>query len=70
MDIDRDKVRSLGLSVQDINQALQIYLGTYYVNNFNDFGRYWQVNLQAEGSFRNDVGRLLRCATTRARWCR
>ena len=55
MDIDRAKVRSLGLSVQDVDDALQTYLGTNYVNNFNAFGRYWQVNLQAEGSFRNDV---------------
>ena len=49
MDIDRAKVRSLGLSVQDVDDALQTYLGTNYVNNFNAFGRYWQVNLQAEG---------------------
>jgi multidrug efflux pump len=40
--------------VADVNQTLQIYLGSYYVNNFNEFGRYWQVNVQAEGSFRNE----------------
>jgi multidrug efflux pump len=55
MDIDRAKVRSLGLSVRSVDQALQTYLGTNYVNNFNAFGRYWQVNLQADGVFRNDV---------------
>jgi multidrug efflux pump len=55
MDIDRAKVRSLGLSVRDVDQTLQTYLGTNYVNNFNAFGRYWQVNLQEEGAFRNDV---------------
>ncbi len=55
MDIDRSKVNSLGVSEQDVNQALQVYLGSLYVNNFNLFGRYWQVNIQAEGSFRNQV---------------
>jgi hydrophobe/amphiphile efflux-1 (HAE1) family protein len=58
MDIDRSKVKSLGLSFYDVNQALQIYLGSYYVNNFNEFGRYWQVNIQAEGIFRNEVADL------------
>jgi multidrug efflux pump len=58
MDIDRTKVKSLGISINDINQALQIYLGSYYVNNFNAFGRYWQVNLQAEGRFRDEVAAI------------
>ncbi len=58
MDIDRAKVKSLGVSINDVDQALQIFLGAYYVNNFNDFGRYWQVNIQAEGTFRNDVPNL------------
>lgn len=58
MDIDRTKVESLGLSLDDVNQTLQIYLGSYYVNNFNEFGRYWQVNIQAEGSFRNRIDDL------------
>jgi multidrug efflux pump len=55
MDIDRAKVRSLGLSVDELDETLQTYLGTNYVNNFNAFGRYWQVNLQAAGDFRKDV---------------
>ena len=55
MDIDRTKVASLGVSLDDVNQTLQIYLGSLYVNSFNDFGRYWQVNVQAEGNFRNRV---------------
>ncbi len=55
MDIDRAKVKSLGVSIHDVTECLQVYLGSLYVNNFNEFGRYWQVNLQAEGSFRNDV---------------
>ena len=55
MDIDRTKVEALGVPFQDVNQTLQIYLGSLYVNNFNAFGRYWQVNLQAEGRFATEV---------------
>jgi multidrug efflux pump len=61
MDIDRTKVKSLGCSIDDVNKTLQIYLGSYYVNNFNEFGRFWQVNVQAEGTFRDrpeDVNQL------------
>jgi multidrug efflux pump len=58
MDIDRTKVKAMGVSLNDVNQALQIYLGSYYVNNFNEFGRFWQVNIQAEGAFRNQVDEL------------
>jgi hydrophobe/amphiphile efflux-1 (HAE1) family protein len=58
MDIDRVKAKSLGVSIDDINQALQIYVGSLYVSNFNEFGRLWQVNLMAEGRFRNRVADL------------
>src|SRR4029078_12433746 len=52
MDIDRTKVESLGVSLGDVNQTLQMYLGSLYVNSFNEFGRYWQVTVQAEGAYR------------------
>jgi multidrug efflux pump len=55
MDIDRNKVASLGVSLDDVNQTLEIYLGSLYVNSFNEFGRHWQVTLQAEGSYRSRV---------------
>ena len=55
MDIDRAKVASLGVSLEDLDQTLQIYLGSMYVNSFNAFGRHWQVTVQAEGSFRDRV---------------
>jgi multidrug efflux pump len=55
MDIDRAKVAALGVSLDDVNQTLQIFLGSLYVNSFNEFGRHWQVTVQAEGSFRNQV---------------
>lgn len=55
LDIDRAKVASLGVPLQDANQTLEIYLGSLYVNSFNVFGRQWQVNVQAEGDYRNRI---------------
>jgi multidrug efflux pump len=55
LDIDRAKTGSLGLSLDEVNQALQIFIGSLYVNSFNEFGRYWQVTLQADGRFRRRV---------------
>jgi hypothetical protein len=49
LDIDRDKAAALGVSMQDLIDTLQIQLGSFYVNNFNRFGRSWQVNMQADG---------------------
>src|SRR5262249_42745137 len=47
-DIDRAKVLSVGLSMKDVNNALEAYIGSLYVNNFNAFGRFWQVNIMAD----------------------
>ena len=58
LDIDRKKVASLGVSFDDLNKTLEIYLGSLYVSNFNEFGRDWQVNLQAEGKFRSRTDNL------------
>jgi multidrug efflux pump len=58
MEIDRDKIRAMGISIADVNQALNVYLGSLYVNNFNAFGRFWQVNVMADGSFRNRIETL------------
>jgi multidrug efflux pump len=55
LDIDRTKVASLGVSLNDVNRTLDMYLGSLYVNSFNDFGRHWQVTIQAEGNFRNEM---------------
>jgi len=55
LDIDRDKALALGVSTEDIFETLQIQLGSFYVNNFNRFGRSWQVNIQADGSHRQDI---------------
>ncbi len=45
----------MGLSLTDVFDALQAYLGSYYVNDFNRFGRTWQVNVQADAPFRVDA---------------
>jgi HAE1 family hydrophobic/amphiphilic exporter-1 len=55
LDIDRDKAQVLGVKISDIFNALQATLGSYYVNDFNVFGRTWQVNVQAETAFRNNT---------------
>jgi multidrug efflux pump len=52
VDIDRAKVQSLQVPIQDVFTTLQVYMGGYYVNQFNKFGRTWQVNIQAEPTAR------------------
>jgi len=52
LDIDRDKVRTLGIPINDVFRGLQIYLGGLQVNDFNLFGRTYKVMLQAEQDFR------------------
>lgn len=58
IDIDRDKVMSLGLQMQDVFDTLQGFFGSYYVNNFNLFGRSWQVNVMADDRFRASIKEL------------
>jgi multidrug efflux pump len=52
VDVDRTKCKTLGVNLNDVFNTLQVYLGGYYVNDFNRFGRTWQVNLQADSGFR------------------
>jgi multidrug efflux pump len=52
LEVDRAKAAAVGVSVQDLNQTISMYLGSLYVNSYNDFGRHWQVTVQAEGEFR------------------
>jgi HAE1 family hydrophobic/amphiphilic exporter-1 len=58
--IDRDKAQVLGVRINDIFNALQATLGGFYVNDFNLFGRTWQVNVQAETPFRKSVEDIYR----------
>jgi hydrophobic/amphiphilic exporter-1 (mainly G- bacteria), HAE1 family len=55
LDIDRERAETLGISISDIFTALQASLGGYRVNDFNKFGRTWQVVLQAEAGERMHV---------------
>jgi hydrophobe/amphiphile efflux-1 (HAE1) family protein len=55
LDIDRAKAQALGLNMSDVFTALQATLGGIYVNNFNLYGRTWQVNVQGEASNRGDI---------------
>jgi HAE1 family hydrophobic/amphiphilic exporter-1 len=60
-EVDRDKVLKQGISLSAVYQALQTFLGGAFVNYFNQFGRVWQVYVQAEGEFRTrpeDVGKF------------
>jgi multidrug efflux pump len=53
LNVDRTKCMALGVPLSDVNQTMAMYLGSLYVNSFNEFGRHWQVTVQAEGQFRN-----------------
>ena len=60
LDIDRDKAQALGLSITDVFTALQATLGGIYVNDFNLYGRTWQVNIQGEALDRTDLSAVWR----------
>ena len=55
LDIDRDKVKTMGVSMGEVFNTLQVYLGSLYVNDFNRFGRTWQVNVQGDANFRKQI---------------
>lgn len=61
VDLDREKAKSLDVPINEVFQTLQAYMGSYYVNDFNLFGRVYRVMIQAEGENRNiveDIGAL------------
>ena len=60
LEIDRDKAQVVGVKISDIFNALQATLGSFYINDFNLFGRTWQVNVQAETDFRGAVDDIYR----------
>ena len=55
IDLDRTKALTQGISIDSVFTALQTYLGAYYVNDFNKFGRVFRVYLQAEGKNRKQI---------------
>ena len=58
LDIDRTQAKVQGVSMAEIFSALQVYLGSLYVNDFNRNGRTWQVNVQADAAYRKQVDDL------------
>jgi len=58
VNVDRDKVLKQGVNVSDVYQTLQTFMGAYFVNYFNRFGRQWQVYVQAEGEYRTQADQL------------
>ncbi|HZP76323.1 MAG TPA: multidrug efflux RND transporter permease subunit [Pseudolabrys sp.] len=59
LDIDRVKAQMLGINVPDVFNALQVFLGSAYVNDFNLFGRTFRVTAQADGQYRMDTKDVL-----------
>jgi hydrophobic/amphiphilic exporter-1 (mainly G- bacteria), HAE1 family len=58
VDVDRAKVLKQGVPLNDVYRTIQTYMGGLFVNYFNDFGRQWQVYLEAETPYRSNVGDL------------
>jgi len=65
-DIDRERAEKLGVSPEKVFAALQVYLGSAYINDFNYLGRTYQVMAQADSSFRNDIDDIGRLKTRNA----
>ena len=60
VDVDRQECLSQGVQLGDVFSTLQAYLGSRYVNDFNRFGRTWQVVVQADSQYRNDINDVKR----------
>ncbi len=58
IDVDRDKVLKQGVNLTDVYRTLQCFMGSGFVNYFNLFGRQWQIYVQAEGEFRDNVNKV------------
>ena len=70
VDVDREKAKALGVPLDELFDTLAATLGSYYVNDFNKFGRTWQVLMSAEPAYRkrpDDLGARLRALGERAR---
>jgi hydrophobic/amphiphilic exporter-1 (mainly G- bacteria), HAE1 family len=67
LDIDRNKAQTLGVAVSDIFLALQATMGGYYINQFNAYGRVWQVNVQADASDRSRLNDIFRVNVANAK---
>ena len=71
-DIDRERAEKLGVTPSAVFEAMQVYLGSAYINDFNYLGRTYEVLAQADGRYRNNVEDIAHLKTRNAagRWCR
>ncbi|MDG9666593.1 efflux RND transporter permease subunit [Hahella sp. CR1] len=60
VDVDREKAKSHNVSLNDVFETMQVYMGSLYVNDYNQFGRTYQVNVQAEDDFRQEADQISR----------
>ncbi|HZS16606.1 MAG TPA: multidrug efflux RND transporter permease subunit [Candidatus Udaeobacter sp.] len=58
VNVDRDKVLKQGIDLSQVYQTLQTFMGGFFVNYFNRFGRTWQVYIEAEGDYRTDASNM------------
>jgi multidrug efflux pump len=65
--VDRERVKTYGIPLTDVFDTLQVYLGSLYANDFNRFGRTYQVNVQAEQSFRMQPEQIAQLKTRNSR---
>ncbi len=56
--VDRDKALKQGVALGDVYRTIQAYMGGLFINYFNDFGRTWQVYVEAEASYRSNINTL------------
>jgi HAE1 family hydrophobic/amphiphilic exporter-1 len=56
--VDQEKVLKQGVAINDVYQAIQTFMGGLFINYFNDFGRTWQVYVEAEAPYRSDLANL------------
>jgi HAE1 family hydrophobic/amphiphilic exporter-1 len=56
--VDQEKVLKQGVAIDDVYQTIQAFMGGLFINYFNDFGRTWQVYLEAEAPYRSDLAKL------------
>jgi len=65
-DVDREKAKAEGVNLGDVYQTMQAYMGSLYVNDFNRFGRTYQVNVSADPAFRHTPQDILQLKTRNA----
>jgi len=58
VDVDRDKVLKQGVAVSDVYRTIQAFMGGLFINYFNEFGRTWQVYVEAEAPYRSNMENL------------